>query len=672
MRIVLICLWTAVVFLQGPGARAQDPFTVRRDTPAPGPRITAYLQYQLNQAWILDEARAARLAGIRSESDMARYQTELRQKLLSMIGDLPSVKSPLNARITGTVQMAGYHIEKLIFESLPGYHVTALLYVPDAPASRKPAVLVPCGHSQNGKILYQYICHRLARLGYVALCWDPVGQGERSQFWDAGKKQSRYNLVCGEHAVLGNLAYLAGANLARWEIWDGMRALDYLLTRPEVDPARISITGTSGGGFQAAHIGAIDTRIGVVAPSCYITSLPMRMGNRIFKDPDSDPEQDLHGMVSAGVDHAGLLAMVYPRPGFVAAAVEDYFPIEGVRKTFREIAALYGRLGHPDRIAKAEGYHGHQYSPENLKAAFNFLNRFNGLAPIETLPVDEKLPDAQLLCTQSGQVRIDFPGGKSLPDLIGEYYLDHKDRKTATLPEMYRSTGYPGIDRWTTETFKGFAPENQISWEQRGNSQLDGAIVDRYLLHHSGVLSLPLLHIRRPGTPSAKTLLWFSLEGKVAASTWPEVLKFVENGYQVLSFDFRGLGEDLMRYSTTSVDEARLPKNGMGRPDYNPLNSVVANYAYNALLNGRPYFLQMIEDAEIVVRFARQKFGAGDVQVVGHAGAAVLGHAIAAAIPRVQELQGRVVQKYPWAEIVEQKQELWPILFLMPDGAYIR
>ena len=89
----------------------------------------------------------------------------------------------------------------------------------------------------------------------MVISWDPVGQGERSQFWDAKAGKSRYNRICAEHAVLGNLAYLAGTNLARWEIWDGLRAFDYLLTRPEVDPERINITGTSGGGFQAMHIG---------------------------------------------------------------------------------------------------------------------------------------------------------------------------------------------------------------------------------------------------------------------------------------------------------------------------------------------------------------------------------------------------------------------------------
>jgi hypothetical protein len=373
-----------------------DPFLVHQETAARGPRITPYLQYQVEQAWTQDEARRAEFAAIRTEADLRRVQSHVREKLLQAIGGLPSSKTPLNARVVEKIQFTGYHLDKLIFESLPGVYVPAHLYVPDGPARPRPAVLVPCGHSTNGKIHYQYICHRLAKLGYVALCWDPVGQGERSQFWDSAQKKSRYNLVCGEHAVLGNLAYVAGTNIARWEIWDGIRALDYLLTRPEVDPARIAITGTSGGGFQAAHIGALDERIKVVVPSCYISSLPMRMNNRIFKDPDSDPEQDLYQMVSNGVDHAGLLLLAYPRPVFIAAAVEDFFPIDGTRQTFREISAIYRRLGHGDRIGMVEGYHRHAYSPGNLLAAFNFMNRFFGMPHINQLPPEEKLEDRRL------------------------------------------------------------------------------------------------------------------------------------------------------------------------------------------------------------------------------------------------------------------------------------
>ncbi len=262
----------------------------------PGPAITPFLQYQLDEAWRQDETQQKIWESIQTDADLQRVQKELRASLLEMIGGLPNRKTELHAHVTGRIQMAGFSIEKLIFESLPGVYVTALVYSPDDHSTKHPAVLVPAGHATNGKIHYQVLSQRLASRGYVVIAWDPVGQGERSQFWDAKAGKSRYNLVCAEHAVMGNLAYLAGANLARWEIWDGMRAVDYLLTRAEVDPDRISITGTSGGGTQTTLIAALDSRIKAVVPSCYITSMPMRMGNRIFADPDSDPEQDLSGI----------------------------------------------------------------------------------------------------------------------------------------------------------------------------------------------------------------------------------------------------------------------------------------------------------------------------------------------------------------------------------------
>src|SRR6185295_8944836 len=216
-------------------------------------RITPYLHSQIDRAWELDERRRAAFASLRTEGQLLELRAAIRARLLDLLGGLPAERTPLNARIVGTIPMHGYRIEKLVFESQPGVHVTALVYVPDAPAGRKPAVLVACGHAPDGKSFrnYQELSGQLALRGYVVICWDPVGQGERSQFWDAARGRSRYNLVCGEHAVLGNLACLAGTSLNRYEIWDGMRALDYLLTRDDVDGSRIAVTGTSGGGQQA-------------------------------------------------------------------------------------------------------------------------------------------------------------------------------------------------------------------------------------------------------------------------------------------------------------------------------------------------------------------------------------------------------------------------------------
>src|SRR5947208_1261619 len=137
-------------------------------------------------------------------------------------------------------------------------------------------VISPCGHSTNGKAAaaYQILHINLAKRGFVVLTYDPVGQGERSQFWDAARGRSRFNLTCGEHAVLGNPLYLLGTSLARYRIVDGMRGLDYLAARPEVDPRRLGCVGNSGGGPLTAYIAALDPRVLAAVPCCYITTLP--------------------------------------------------------------------------------------------------------------------------------------------------------------------------------------------------------------------------------------------------------------------------------------------------------------------------------------------------------------------------------------------------------------
>ena len=651
-------------------AGAQDAFLVRQPPVTPGPQITPYLRYLVSRAWQQDEERRATLRAIGTEPELQALRADLRKKLLSMIGGLPQHRTPLNVQVTGRIQLHGYHIEKIIFESLPGFYVTANLYVPDGASKPFPAVLVPCGHSTNGKIHYQYICHRLAKLGYVVICWDPVGQGERSQFWDERSGKSRYNLVCGEHAVLGNLAYLAGTNLARWEIWDGMRALDLLLSRKEVDRTRIAIIGTSGGGFQAAHIAALDERITLAAPSCYITSLPMRMNNRIFADPDSDPEQDLSRMVADRVDHPGLLLLIYPRPLIVAAAVQDFFPIEGTRRTFREVSEIYRRFGHCDRVALTEGYHGHMLSPGNLETAFNFMNRFDGLPLLTALPSDEKLEDKDLLCTRSGQVSVDFREGKSLQDIIREYYLDHRGAQKLDLRALYYSSEYSGISGWPVKPYGGAPPCKEIAWNKTGSGVYEGRAIDRYLVHHSAQLSIPLLHIHSEGSSPAGALVWVSSSGKVDARSWPAVKVLAGPDRDVLAFDFRGLGENRMLYTPASVDQS-IP------PDFdqvyaNPVIGVLANYVYSSLLIGRPYLLQMIEDTEIVSRFAREKLRLKELSISAPAEDLPLAAAIAACIPGFKQLPGQSAGLPPWGEIVEQRRELWPIYYLLPGGAYVR
>ena len=663
---------SAVCSLPASDAPPAEFFRVLKQPVPSAPRITPYLRYQAEQAWKEDEARQKAWDAIRDEAGLLKTQDELRQKLLEMIGGLPVAKTDLHPVIVGKISMDGYSIEKLVFQSLPGLYVTALVYVPNDHASKHPAVLVPAGHAADGKFHYQALCQRLVVRGYVVISWDPIGQGERSQFWDQKAQKSRYNLICGEHAVMGNLAYLAGANLARWEIWDGIRAVDYLLTRPEVDGERISITGTSGGGTQTALIAALDPRIKLAVPSCYITALPMRMSNRIFADPDSDPEQDLFGMISNGVDHPGLLLLMYPRPVMVAAAVLDFVPIEGTRKTYRELQKLYARFGHGDRIALVEGYHSHQYSPENQQAALDFLDRFNQMPVRSGLPPVKELDNESLRCTRTGQVLLDYRDARSLMGLIREYYIEHKTGTARQLAAEYYGEKYSGVKDWLVDEYRGAPPQDrQITWESVGSAKVGEVAIDRYVLHHSVELEMPLLYIHKSGGGDRRVALWFQENGKATAEDWPEIESYLNLGYEIISFDFRGLGETRMAYTAVSPDDPLLGELDFDHAYVNPISGVLANYVYNSLLTGRPYFLQMIEDAEIARRFAAEKLHVNVVVVSAAGEAYTLASAIAETLPgmSLQSEPNRKILK--WSEIVEQRRGSWPIQYLLPSGAYI-
>jgi Abhydrolase family len=686
--IFLTLMLSPTAHARAAGSAASVPQAMEQDAPPPedfrvlsgseveGPQITPYLLYQTKLAWRQDALRQARWSQVKNERDLLQLQNQLRRSVLEMIGGLPREKTDLHATIVGRIPADGFHIEKLIYQSLPNFYVTALVYIPDDGASIHPAVLVAAGHSSQGKIYYQALCQRLVRRGYLVLSWDPVGQGERSQFWDPILRQSRYNLICAEHAVMGNLAYLAGASLARWEVWDGMRAVDYLLTRRDVDGRRISLTGTSGGGFQAALLGALDERIKVIIPSCYITALPMRVENRIFVDPDSDPEQDLFGFISKGVDHAGLLLMMYPRAIMVATAALDFFPVQGAHKSYSEVSAFYERFGHPDRIAFVESYNQHEYSLRNQAAALDFLDRFNQLPLRHGLPPVAMFNDKDLQVTKSGQVTVDYPDAETLPHLAAVYAEEAFHLKQIPLAELYRSENDPGISSWAVSRYNGSAPPGQLRWELAGTGRYGATHIDRYILHHSTYLEMPLLHFYNDGSPAKGAVIWLSLHAKASEKDWPQIARLLSEGYEVYSFDFRGLGETRMNYRARSSDDPDLVKGGFDQAYSSPLSSVLACYVYNSLLTGRPYFLQMMDDIEIADLFIGRNANADSMAepVMLFAADDAFGLALRflQIDPKVRLLSPDSGSRLDWFSLVHRGEEQWPIALLMPSGAYVK
>jgi hypothetical protein len=289
-----------------------------------------------------------------------------------------------------------------------------------------------------------------------------------------------------------------------------------------------------------------------------------------------------------------------------------------------------------------------------------------GLPPVTELSADS------LQCTRTGQVMLDFSDARSLMTVIREYYDAHKSGAGRNLAKEYFNDKYAGVKDWRISEYTGvLAGQGQMTWEGAGSSTAGGVVIDRYLLRHSKFVEMPLLYIHKPGAENRKVLLWFRESGKATAEDWPEIKKYLDAGYDLVSMDFRGLGETRMPYTAVSPDDPALGALDFDHAYVNPISGVLANHVYNSLLLGRPYFLQMIEDSEIASRFSSEKLGATVVAVTAPSQAYTLASAVAETLPGIKLLPHPGAKVLNWSEIVEQAQEAWPVEYLMPSGAYI-
>ncbi len=341
-------------------------------------------------------------AKIETPEQVMRLRERVRRKLAECYGPLPE-RTPLNSRTTGSVEREYYSIEKLVYESRPNYLVTGNVYVPKDRTERMPAVLGACGHSANGKAAepYQEFARNLARQGYVVLIYDPPAQGERLEYPDS---EPGPNIRGGTHShnQAGNQMTLLGKNFALWEAWDGIRGVDYLLSRPDVDPNRIGVTGNSGGGTQTCHLCALDDRFAMAAPNCFVT----RFLNNLENEEPTDAEQIVPGMLAAGLDMADFFVAQIPRPVLLGGEVNDFFDVRGLRKTYEELRRLYAILGAKDKVELYVGPGTHGYNRgarENMYGFFNKHAGIDGSAEEPQVPVE---PEDVLQVTPGGQVHL--------------------------------------------------------------------------------------------------------------------------------------------------------------------------------------------------------------------------------------------------------------------------
>ena len=259
----------------------------------------------------LDERDSA-VRAIHTVAEAQQRQKAVRDKVLAAMGGLPDYKGPLNARITGRIQADGYVIEKVIFESLPHFYVTADLYRPSQPG-RYPAVLLQSGHIQEGKPESQRVAANLPLKGFVVFAFDPIGQGEREQTYSPLSESPLAGGATNEHLQLEAQSLLAGQGVARYFIWDAKRALDYLQSRPDVDGSRLGAVGCSGGGATTTWIGALDTRIKAVASACSTNTYRL-MFARPVPHGEMHAEMGLHRLLAERLDTADLGGDARSRP----------------------------------------------------------------------------------------------------------------------------------------------------------------------------------------------------------------------------------------------------------------------------------------------------------------------------------------------------------------------
>lgn len=609
------------------------------------------------QEWLLDQVEAVEVRGneqreaLKTKADAEAYVQSVQERIRQAFGPLPE-KTPLNARVTQTVEREGYRIENVIFESRPGYLVTGNLYLPTGRSGKLPATVGVCGHSINGKAAeaYQSFAQGLARLGHICFIIDPVGQGERFQYLKEGSLKSRLGGGVSEHIQMGNSQTLVGEFLGTWFAWDGIRALDYLLTREEVDTQHLGVTGNSGGGTQTTWLCGLEPRFTMGAPSCFITTFRRNVENELPADTEQCPPQ----ILALGLDHSDFLAAMAPKPVIIMAQEKDFFDARGSAEAYERLKKLYTLLGKPENIRLHVGPDPHGYSQSNREAMYRFFNATVGYPEVTAEPALVIEKDEVLQCTPEGQVQklgsralIDFTREKAealtakRKPLSGEA-LKQAVREVLRLPDLPQTAPDYGILRnvgsrkylakayctYTVETEPGIRALVTRLQEEALTSRMPGASKRAilYISHHSA---------------DAET----REEPLVQAS----IQKEPDSAFYAC--DVRGIGES--QPNTCGADQFLKP---YGSHYF---------YAAHGLMLDRPLLGQRVFDVLRVIQALRVA-GHQEVHLVGRGWGAVTAALAALFSDEVKQVTLKNALS-SFQEIAQDAESQWPYAAMLPS-----
>lgn len=487
----------------------------------------ALYKHQAAQAFKMLDEREEAVKQLHTIQEWKGWQERVKNTLMEVVGPFPE-RTPLRPEITRTIQKPGYRMDHVVFQSQPEFFVSATLFIPDGLKSKAPAIVYCSGHALESyrSFTYQHVILNLVKKGFIVFAFDPVGQGERLEYYDSATGKPTIGGPTKQHSYPGAQAFVAGSSQAKYMIWDGIRAIDYLVSRPEVDAARIGITGRSGGGTQAAYIAAFDERVYASAPENYLTNF-----KRLWlTHGPQDAEQNFYRGIASGLDQPDLVLIRAPKPTLLIATSRDIFNIEGALETSDQVHRIYEAFDAPGNFSMVKDDAGHTSTRKNREAMYAF---FQHHLNVSGQPVDQKidtLSKEELQVSPGGQLLDSYPG-KTIFELNQKFIAD---QPVGSLEQRVKDS----------KELSGYLdPEGEGDRMMTGRYQRDGYTVEKHLIKGEGDYWIPFL-LFVPEEITTESVLYLHPEGKAAdASVGGEMEALVKAGAMVLAPDLLNTGE---------------------------------------------------------------------------------------------------------------------------------
>ena len=589
--------------------------------------LEAHLAERLKQ---LDAGWDRKRGAIQTAEDLAARNAFIRQRLTEMLGGFPE-RTPLNPVTAGALERDGYRIDKLSFESRPDFRVTANLYVPDGQGPF-PGIIAPGGRHSLGRLDpgHQLACLNLARAGFVVLAFDLIGQGERRYYWDPRKGKSELADVELERVLPGGLLLLIAEHLAQHHVWDGMRAIDYLLTRPEVDRERIGCTGHSLGGLVTLLVSVLDERVGcaVVNEGGTFHRWPAEIGAGV----PEEIERVLIPAAAHGMDLPDLHAAIAPRP-LLALAEHNSPAFEAAVQQIRE---AYEHVGAAERFGSGEAADPHGWTVKLRLATTDWFSRWFYNRTVPTMEPD-LVPEAaeSLYATPIGSLRhsrrghtifslildqqASLPPARKVPSNLSEFESFRRDIDTQVRKLLPYSAVSAVSDRDWDVRHLMTTPRKRYR------------IVKQEFLSEPGVYVPAWTFIPEGGDGPFPATLFVSGEGLEAhGMEFGPLERLAQQGHYVVAVDVRGVGQ------TAPERQGRA----RGRSPYGHLFDCETALTYMAWSMGESLLGMRVRDLVRSLAFVLQSDDVerSGIRVIGHGRGAVWALFAAALDRRVRGL----------------------------------